>query len=50
MDGISWQYKGMDKSLGNVSEWTVTPDWEETMGLVHNLYHVAHMTVTLAFT
>ena len=40
-DGISRQYEGTDKVPGNGSERTVTPDWEETMGLVHDLYHVA---------
>jgi len=40
-DGISQQYEGMDKSPGDGSEWTVMPDWEETTGLVHDLYHVA---------
>lgn len=40
-DGISRQYKGTDKVPGEGSEWTVTPDWEEVTGLVHDLYHVA---------
>jgi len=40
-DGISQQYEGMDKSPGDGSKWTVMPDWEETTGLVHDLYHVA---------
>jgi len=40
-DGISRQYEGMDKSPGDGSEWTIMPDWEETTGLVHDLYHVA---------
>ena len=39
-DGISRQYEGTDKVPGDGSEWTVTLDWEETMGLVHDLYHV----------
>ena len=39
-DGISRQYEGMDKSPGDGSKWTITPDWEETTGLVHDLYHV----------
>jgi len=40
-DGVSRQYEGMDKTPGNGSEWTVTPDWEEITGLVHDLYLVA---------
>ena len=40
-DGVSWQYEGTDKVPGDGSEWTVTPDWEEVTGLVHDLYLVA---------
>jgi len=40
-DGISRQYEGTDKTPGDGSEWTVTPDWEEITGLVHDLYLVA---------
>ena len=40
-DGVSRQYKGTDKTPGDGSEWTVTPDWEEITGLVHDLYLVA---------
>ena len=29
-DGISRQYEGMVKVPDDGSEWTVTPDWEET--------------------
>jgi len=39
-DGISRQYEGTDKAPGDGSEWTVTPDWEEVMGLVHDLFLV----------
>jgi transposase InsO family protein len=48
-DGVSRQYEGMDKIPGDGSEWTVTPDWEEVTGLVHDLYHVAepHNLTTL---
>jgi len=42
-DGISRQYEGTDKTPGDGSEWTVTPDWEEVMGLVHDLYQVADL-------
>jgi len=42
-DGISQQYEGTDKVPSDGSEWTVTPDWEEVTGLVHNLYHVAEL-------
>ena len=41
MDGISRQYEGTDKIPGGGSKWTVTLDWEEVTGLVHDLYHVA---------
>ena len=41
MDSISRQYEGTDKTPGDGSEWTVTPDWEEITGLVHDLYLVA---------
>ena len=40
-DGVSRQYKGTDKTPGDGSEWTVTPDWEEITGLVRDLYLVA---------
>jgi len=40
-DGVSRQYEGMEKIPGDGSEWMVTPDWEETTGLIHDLYHVA---------
>jgi len=40
-DGVSRQYEGTDKTPGDGSEWTVTPDWEEITGLVHDLYLVA---------
>ncbi|EDR00268.1 uncharacterized protein LACBIDRAFT_314463 [Laccaria bicolor S238N-H82] len=33
----------MDKVPGDGSEWTVTPDWEEMTGLVHDLYHIADL-------
>jgi len=42
-DGVSRQYEGTDKVPGNGSEWTVTPDWEEVMGLVHDLYQVMEL-------
>ena len=42
-DCVSRQYKGTDKTLGHGSEWTVTPDWEEVTGLIHNLYHIAKL-------
>ena len=42
-DGISRQYEGTDKVPGDGSEWTVTPDWEEITGLVHDLYQVADL-------
>ena len=42
-DGISWQYEGMDKVAGDGSEWAVTPDLEEVMGLVHNLYSITEL-------
>jgi len=42
-DGISRQYKGMDKAPGDGSEWTIMPDWEEITGLVHDLYLVAEV-------
>ena len=28
-------------SRESLFQWMVTPDWEEVMGLVHNLYHIA---------
>jgi len=43
VDGVSWQYEGMDKVPGDGSEWTVTPDWEEVMGLVHDLYSITEL-------
>jgi len=44
-DGISrqYEYEGMEKILGDSSEWTVTPDWEGVTGLVHDLYHIAKL-------
>ena len=42
-DGVSRQYEGTDKEPGDGSEWTVTPDWEEVTGLVHDLYHIAEL-------
>jgi len=42
-DGVSRQYEGTDKVQGDGSEWTVTPDWEEITGLVHDLYHIAEL-------
>ena len=42
-DGISRQYEGTDKVPGDGSEWTVTLDWEEVTGLVHDLYQVAEL-------
>jgi len=42
-DGVSRQYEGTDKTPGDGSEWTVTPDWEEVMGLVHDLYHIVDL-------
>jgi hypothetical protein len=42
-DGVSRQYEGMDKIPGDGSEWTVTPDWEEITGLIHDLYQVAEL-------
>lgn len=42
-DSVSRQYGGTDKTPGDGSEWTVTPDWEEVTGLVHDLYHVADL-------
>ncbi|KIJ93684.1 hypothetical protein K443DRAFT_59601, partial [Laccaria amethystina LaAM-08-1] len=32
-----------DKVPGDGSEWTVTPDWEEVTGLVHDLYQVTEL-------
>lgn len=43
VDGVSRQYEGTAKIPGDGSEWTVTPDWEEVTGLVHDLYHVAEL-------
>jgi len=37
------QYEGMDKVPGDGSEWTVTPYWEEEMGLIHDLYQAAEL-------
>jgi transposase InsO family protein len=42
-DGVSRQYEGTDKVPGDGSEWTVTPDWEEVTGLVHDLYQVTEL-------
>ena len=42
-DGVSWQYEGMEKVPEDGSEWTVTPDWEEAMGLVHDLYSITEL-------
>ena len=42
-DGVSRQYKGMDKIPGDGSEWMVAPDWEEVTGLVHDLYHITEL-------
>ena len=42
-DGVSRQYKGTDKTPGDGSKWTVTPDWEEVTGLVHDLYHIVEL-------
>jgi len=33
----------MDKIPGDGSKWTVTLDWEEVTGLVHDLYQVAEL-------
>ena len=43
VDGISRQYEGTDKVPGDSSKWTVTLDWEEVTGLVHDLYHLVEM-------
>jgi len=42
-NGISRQYEGTDKMLGDGSKWTVTLDWEEVTGLVHDPYQVADL-------
>ena len=42
-DGVSRQYEGTDKTPGDSSEWMVTLDWEEVMGLVHDLYHIVDL-------
>ncbi|KIK00109.1 hypothetical protein K443DRAFT_58848, partial [Laccaria amethystina LaAM-08-1] len=33
----------MDKTPGDGSEWTVTPDWEEVTGLIHDLYNITEL-------
>ena len=43
-DGVSRQYEGTDKTPGDGSEWTVSPDWEEITGLVHDLFLVDEST------
>ena len=42
-DGVSRQYEDTDKVPGDGNDWTVTSDWEEVTGLVHNLCHVSEL-------
>ena len=42
-DRLSRQYEGTDKTPGDRSELTVTPDWEEVTGLIHDLYYIAKL-------
>ncbi|KAF8870194.1 hypothetical protein BD779DRAFT_1455863 [Infundibulicybe gibba] len=40
-DGISRQYEGTPKGQNDGSEWSVSPDWEDRTGLVHDLYQLS---------
>lgn len=40
-DGISRQYKGLPKGGNDSSTWSMSPDWEACMGIVHNLYQLS---------
>ena len=37
MDGISWQYENIPKSVGDGSKWDVDSDWEYRAGLVYGI-------------
>jgi hypothetical protein len=39
-DGLSRQYKGLPKGHGDASEWSVSPDLNNTTGVVHDMLHV----------
>ena len=44
-DGLSRAAKGTPREEGDVSEWTVSKDWEATAGLTHDLFHVADINL-----
>lgn len=39
-DGISRQYKGTPKGFGDGSKWTVSPDIDDTIGVIQDLFQV----------
>ena len=39
-DGVSRQYEGTPKGFGDGSEWTVSPDIDDTIGVVQDLFQV----------
>ena len=47
-DGISRQYEGTEKTNGDGSEFTVSPDWERTARLTHDVYCVTPSTENAA--
>ena len=39
-DGLSHQYEGLPKGHGNGSEWSVSPDLDNTTGVVHDMLQI----------
>jgi hypothetical protein len=40
-DGISRKWEGLPRQAGDGSEWTVSEDWEASMGLINDILHMS---------
>jgi transposase InsO family protein len=43
-DGLSRACEGTENEEGDGSEWTVSEDWESSVGLTHDIFHTAEAT------